>query len=697
MTLYFVAVFEKGAAIFFGTYFASCNYTHFMKLFTFSYFFIFLLAFNKSNDAAAQGWQWARGNTGDGMDGWAVATDVSGNVFAAGIDFGYSMTINFGTKSISAPYGSSIIAKYDGAGNILWANYASALVTPSDSSSLGGTWLYNIATDMDGNALMFGSYNSKSLKVGALTLTNSIVPQSQYFLVKYSPSGLVLWAVNGCNSSPTFATAGAISYVLSTGGVAADDAGNVYVTSYFSSPTTNVGSVTLTNSDPSGLTSDIYVVKYDPSGNLIWARNFGGNGNDEAYGITVTHLGDIYIAGDFGSGFMTFGTSTISNAALAGGKTGFIARLNSSGNGVWASASGGNGNDYAVGLASDIDNNVFLTGGFKEASISFSGTAISNPTPGDASLYLVKFDPSNNVVWNKTICEKSPVFNGGAWGYSIAVSQCGLVWVSGALTDSVIIDGHVLRKPVNSIDPIFVAAYTTGGTYVDCAALSSGGDDQNGIAADPMGNIYMCSDYQCKIPFIAGPDTLPADSNGELLFVAKYPYQKIVQNVKSSVQLVCVEKELKLSAAKGFAHYVWSTGATTDEITYSGGSGVVYVYGFDSCAASETDSFIIGETCTCGLTLYVPNLFTPNGDGQNDVFFPRGGNEISLVKSFRVYDRWGEVVFEKNNIAINDAANAWDGKYKGMDPRPDVFVWTAEIQCNDGKTTNHKGNVTIMR
>ncbi|MEI8278656.1 MAG: PKD domain-containing protein [Bacteroidota bacterium] len=93
---------------------------------------------------------------------------------------------------------------------------------------------------------------------------------------------------------------------------------------------------------------------------------------------------------------------------------------------------------------------------------------------------------------------------------------------------------------------------------------------------------------------------------------------------------------------------------------------------------------------------FVPNTFTPNGDGQNDVFYPRGKG-ISLVKSFRVYDRWGEMLFERKGILLNDEANAWDGKNKGGLLSPDVYVYVIDAVCNSGDEVTVKGDVTVLR
>lgn len=94
--------------------------------------------------------------------------------------------------------------------------------------------------------------------------------------------------------------------------------------------------------------------------------------------------------------------------------------------------------------------------------------------------------------------------------------------------------------------------------------------------------------------------------------------------------------------------------------------------------------------------VFVPNSFTPNGDGQNDLFYPRGVG-VKAVKTFRIYNRWGELLFERDNIMLNDADNAWDGSYKGGIPKPDVYVYIVEALCYTGEDIFIKGDVTIIR
>lgn len=94
--------------------------------------------------------------------------------------------------------------------------------------------------------------------------------------------------------------------------------------------------------------------------------------------------------------------------------------------------------------------------------------------------------------------------------------------------------------------------------------------------------------------------------------------------------------------------------------------------------------------------VYMPNTFTPNGDGQNDVFYPRGKG-IEIIKSFRIYNRWGEVVFEKREMDTNEMNNGWDGTYKGKELAPDVFLYIVDAICDTGEPVTWKGDINLIR
>ncbi len=122
-------------------------------------------------------------------------------------------------------------------------------------------------------------------------------------------------------------------------------------------------------------------------------------------------------------------------------------------------------------------------------------------------------------------------------------------------------------------------------------------------------------------------------------------------------------------------------------------SYVLTVTNAGNCTAQ--DRVTITMICKEG-NMYVPNTFSPNNDGANDVFYPRGKGVFS-IKSMRVFNRWGELVFEKTNFDANDPTAGWDGKYKGVLLTPDVYVYMIDVVCESNFIYTVKGDVTLLR
>ena len=118
---------------------------------------------------------------------------------------------------------------------------------------------------------------------------------------------------------------------------------------------------------------------------------------------------------------------------------------------------------------------------------------------------------------------------------------------------------------------------------------------------------------------------------------------------------------------------------------------VVSVTTDKNCTASDS----LNVTISCGKTYYIPTGFTPNGDGLNDYFYVLGGG--GNVKLIQVYNRWGDLVFERKNIAVNDRNNGWDGRIKGNQAPAATYIYTAIVECIDGTVYEYKGSVMLMR
>lgn len=111
------------------------------------------------------------------------------------------------------------------------------------------------------------------------------------------------------------------------------------------------------------------------------------------------------------------------------------------------------------------------------------------------------------------------------------------------------------------------------------------------------------------------------------------------------------------------------------------------------CATA--DSLKITVICNNN-NFFVPNTFSPNGDGMNDVFYVRGKG-INIIPSIVIFNRWGQIVYERKDFAPNDPSAGWDGTFNGKPAPSDVYVYTIQIICDNSSLIPYHGNVTLIR
>jgi len=308
----------------------------------------------------------------------AVCVDPSGFVYVTGE---FSTSIDFGGVLITGSPGDVFLVKYDAAGNPIWAQRA------------GGTNAeqgYAVAADLFGNVFITGYYKSGVCTFGTFTLANTNGSSSDLFIAKYDSSGTVLWAYR----------AGGNVYDMGNS-ITTDAAGSVYFTGFFASTNIVFGSFGLMNSGPSA-TSDIFVAKYDSTGNVRWAVSFGGaSGDEEAFGITTDSGDHIYVTGTFSSTSLQMGSTNLQNTD---GNI-FIAKLDTAGVVNWALNGGGtNGFLYRNSIASDSSGDVYVAGSFSNDTAFFSGDTLLNTDVTGASrdFFVVKCNPAGQVDWTVT-------------------------------------------------------------------------------------------------------------------------------------------------------------------------------------------------------------------------------------------------------------------------------------------------------
>jgi gliding motility-associated-like protein len=176
---------------------------------------------------------------------------------------------------------------------------------------------------------------------------------------------------------------------------------------------------------------------------------------------------------------------------------------------------------------------------------------------------------------------------------------------------------------------------------------------------------------------------------------------KPLPTVKAGVDHIIIKgQEVEVDASSpNTVNYVWSpdyklsctncaTPMASPEVDTFYNVTAVTEYG---CKATDRLRIRVIEDCA-GKMVYVPNTFTPNGDGQNDVLKVFGPG-VASVKEVRIFNRWGQLVFETNN----PSNIGWDGTYKGQELNPGVFVYYMDVECINGERTIKKGDITLLR
>ena len=119
----------------------------------------------------------------------------------------------------------------------------------------------------------------------------------------------------------------------------------------------------------------------------------------------------------------------------------------------------------------------------------------------------------------------------------------------------------------------------------------------------------------------------------------------------------------------------------------------VMIEDVNGCTAGDEVNVIVDQR----QRVYLPNIFSPNGDNTNDVFFPQGDTRVENVDVFQVYNRWGEIVFEGYDLPVNDPQFGWDGTFRGEQMNSAVFIYYIQVTYQNGEQGQFKGDVTLMR
>ena len=506
-------------------------------------FFLTILSITYGFDANAQSWQWGRSPAGGSFEvAYSSKADQSGNIYIAGAFTNATLTLD--TTVLHNAGGSYtydlFLAKYDSAGNVLWAKRA---------GSIKNDWAFAVTTDADNNVIIAGD---------------------------------------------------------------------------FSSPTISFDTITLTNADTSGTTTNVFVAKYDSSGNVLWAKNTGGHNTGEAFAVTTNAGGEIFVTGWFSGTTIAFDTTTLTNA---GGNDVFIAKFDAVGHAIWAKRGGGSLNDYGSSVAVDVDGNIYIAGQYTSDTAYFGSTSVINTAVGNQNEFLVKYDTSGNALWARTAM--GSVGSAGTFRNSVAANKSRGIYISNSFTGRSIIFGTdtLYNADTSGVtSDIYIVLYDNlGNLQWAKRAGGSGSDVSNCLVTDQEGNFYLAGAYGS-----------PTIDFGVTTLV----------NPGSSLQTFLVQYD-----ATGAAQWAATAGTTLASEPYGltvSPSGSTYITGYYRGSGMTFSPFSVSNT------------------GIDNIFFAKSMNAPSLTKQL-VSSRSNLIVWPNPSTDQLNFCSVWLGNISGVE------------------------------
>lgn len=356
--------------------------------------------------------------TPEGNFGTAIAVDASGNSYIIGSTEGD--LAGTGTAGLHDVF----IARYNNVGDREWINQFGSIYIDSGA---------DIAVDANGNSYITG-------RAGYGITGTGVDRSSLVFIAKYDSDGNRVWLKQFGN--PTTAS-------VSGRSIAVDAFGNSYVTGYTKGDLTGEGNAGET---------DVFITKFDSSGNQLWVKQFGTVYQDSGEGIAVDSNGNSYLIGSTG----TWASSVL------------IASYDTDGNQRWQKEFSSSGFDEGSDIALDADGNLYLVG-------TTYGTFPGNLNAGYADIFVSKHDNAGSLLWVNQFGSIS-----GEQAYSVAVTPTGTSYLTGYTADDLEGSG------ANEGDDAIIASFDTSGNLLWLNQFGSNGRDYpNGITLDNNGFIYL--------------------------------------------------------------------------------------------------------------------------------------------------------------------------------------------------------------
>ena len=609
-----------------------------------------------------------------------------------------------GISVLNSNNGTNFILKISAQGQLIW-------VKQFGNSDFNSCELTALSRDDSENVIISGIYND-TLKFNVLSFLPYIAPVDlqNIFIAKFNSSGNLIW-VNYFGSKDS----------LKINDISTDEKDNIYSVGFYSD---SLKISTKTNEElliSVEYSNDILVCKFNSAGDLMWSKSFGGEKNDEGLAIDVDKCDNIYFCGNFQDSLVLESENQNYTIIADSLKDALLIKLKPSGQILWAKVMNGTGNESAESIKVNLNGDVFACGVFDDSL----GSSINNPkilSFGQTDIFIVKFDALGNEI-----CLGQIGGQGYEFSCNMQINERDEIFLGGYYENNCDFDpgpGNILFTSNGSKDA-FINKLLPGTCCVESQpptlALANPkefcfGESSTLIAIpETPGTCPNFAWYHlsCGLNFQSNEDTISVSP--------QYSSSYFVRTEGPCDTSICRVVDLTINPKPlAYFEYILTMNCVGPQLKFENKSILSDSYqwqfsdGSLSIAKNPIDKqfpyneeikiiliakniFGCGDTFTLSTKftniedyyqLIIPNIFTPNNDGINDIF------EINFKGDFRecfkisIIDRWGIEIFFSENPQFN-----WDGKNKSGQKIPEgVYFYILEIA-----EKKHRGYITITQ
>lgn len=466
---------------------------------------------------------------------------------------------------------------------------------------------------------------------------------------------------------------------------------------------------------------DFWLIKITATGEKVWDKVFGGTRTDLLVSMDQNKTGYVLLAGQSNSQ-----PSGNKEDSLKGNFDFWLVYIDEKGNKIWDKNYGGKLNDAAFELVKFKDGAYLICG---SSASDIGGDKSENArgkltTPdgiintNDFWVVKIKCIFDLNLGNDTLVCRSAPVFLDATIPNC---TNCLYQWSNGAQTSSITVrpetttsftvkvvatDACIIEDKVKIviIPSPTVATYTVvpprcndGKDGVIALDSARGGTPPYTLEVDgkPFSNQIFIDNRAAGTYKITLVDRKNCRLESDIVVPNPPPF---VLTLSPSLEILFGDSfRLKATSNRPLSSFTWSDRSIRSLDTF--------VRPFDSQTYSifATDSLGCSKTATTQLTIrrdnqfFAPQIFSPNGDANNDFYAIYGGKTIVSIDNMRIYDRWGELLFFTKRIYPITDTLGWDGTFRGQNAATGIYAYNAEVTYIDGKKITIRGNLTLLR